>query len=75
LLTECAGTSDEEQDDHDVWYVVAEYATNQRSSMDTVEIVKDIDICNKAENFMHKQDDTCSQDTLGKQIISISSNR
>jgi hypothetical protein len=50
LLTECAGTSDEE--DEDVWYVVTEYATDQRSAMDTVEIVDDI--WQKAQEFIHR---------------------
>jgi hypothetical protein len=35
-----------------VGYIVAGYATDQRSSMDTVDIVEDI--WNKAENFMHQ---------------------
>ncbi len=47
---ECAGTSDDEEED--VWYVVAEYATDQRSSMDTLEIVEDV--WYKAEQFMHQ---------------------
>ncbi len=34
-----------------MWYGVAEYATDQRSTMDTVEIVNDI--WYKAEQFMH----------------------
>ncbi len=49
-LTECAGASNDNEED--AWYVVAEYATDQRSSMDTVEIVEDI--WNKAEKFMHQ---------------------
>jgi hypothetical protein len=49
-LTECAGASDDGEED--VWYVVAEYATYQRRSMDTVDIVEDI--WNKAENFTHQ---------------------
>jgi hypothetical protein len=69
--TECAGASDDEQED--VWYVVAEYATYQRSSMDTVEIFEDI--WNKAEKLSTKQDHTCNLDTLGKPTTSISSNR
>jgi hypothetical protein len=52
---ECAGSSDDEQED--VWYVVAEYATDQRSSMVTIEIVKDI--WNKAEIFMHLAGEYC----------------
>ncbi len=47
---ECAGSSDD--DEEDAWYVVAEYATDQRSAMDTVEIVEDI--WHKAEQFMHQ---------------------
>jgi hypothetical protein len=39
-------------DEEDEWNVVAEYATNQRNSMDTVEIVKDI--WYRAEQFMHQ---------------------
>ncbi len=34
-----------------MWYVVAEYAADQRSSMDTIEIVEDI--WYKAEQFMN----------------------
>jgi hypothetical protein len=48
-LKECAGTSDEEEA---VWYVVAEYATDQRSATDTVQIVEDI--WNKAAEFVHQ---------------------
>ncbi len=51
--------------EEDAWYVVvAEYATDQRSAMDTVEIVEDI--WYKAEQFMPKQDRTCNPDTLGE---------
>jgi hypothetical protein len=50
LSTECAGSSDD--DEKDEWYVVAEYATNQRSAMDKVEIIEDI--WNKAEQFIHQ---------------------
>jgi hypothetical protein len=49
LLTVVADASDEEED---VLYVVAEYTTNQRSTIYTVEIV--VDIWNKAEQFMHQ---------------------
>ncbi len=45
----CAGASDEEEDAR---YVVAEYAIDQRSSMDTVEIVDDI--WQKAQGFMQR---------------------
>jgi hypothetical protein len=48
--TECAGAPDEE--DEDLWYVVAEYATYQRRAMDTVEIVDDL--WQKAQEFMHR---------------------
>ncbi len=49
LLTVVAGASDDEED---ALYVVAEYATNQRCTIYTVEFV--IDIWNKAEQFMHQ---------------------
>jgi hypothetical protein len=45
----CSASNDEQDD---AWYVVAEYATDKKSSMDTVELVKDI--WYKAENFMHQ---------------------
>jgi hypothetical protein len=48
---EFTGSSDDDEEE-DMWYVVAEYATDQRSSMYTVEIVEDI--WNKAEQFMHQ---------------------
>ncbi len=35
-----------------MWYVVAEYATDQRSALDTAEIVEDL--WQKAEEFMHQ---------------------
>jgi hypothetical protein len=41
--TECA--------DEEAWHVVAEYATNQRRAMDTVDIVDDI--WNKTAEFIH----------------------
>ncbi len=69
--TECAGSSDD--DEEDAWYVAAEYATDHRRAMDTVEIVKDI--WYKAEQFMHQAGSYFNQDTLGKPTTSISSDR
>ncbi len=52
-------------DEHeDVWYIVAGYATDQRSSMDTVAIVEDI--WNKAENFMHQAGKYVQSRHIGK---------
>jgi hypothetical protein len=45
----CCASNDEQDDS---WYVVAEYATDKKGSMDTVELVEAI--WNKAENFMHQ---------------------
>jgi hypothetical protein len=70
LSTECAGTFDDEEED--AWYVVAEYATVQRSSMDMVEIVKDI--WKKAEKFMHQAGLYMQSRHIGKATSSISSN-
>jgi hypothetical protein len=61
-LLECAGASDDEQED--AWYVVAEYATDQISSMDTVEIVEDIRY--KAEQFMHQAREYMQSGHIGK---------
>jgi hypothetical protein len=49
LILQCAGAPHEEED---VWYVVAECITDQRSTMDTVEIAEDL--WQKAEEFMHQ---------------------
>jgi hypothetical protein len=62
LLTECAGASDDEQDN--AWYVVADYATDQRSTMDTVKIVEDI--WYKAEQFMHQAGSYMQSRHIGK---------
>jgi hypothetical protein len=62
LSTECAGASDEEEED--AWYVVTEYTTYQRSSMDTVEIDKDI--WYKAEQFMHQAGKYMQSGHIGK---------
>jgi hypothetical protein len=61
-LTDCAGSSDD--DAEDAWYVVAEYATDQRSGMDTVEIVEDVR--NKAEQFMHQAGSYMQSGHIGK---------
>ncbi len=42
-----------DDEEEDAWYVVAEYATNQRSAMDTVKVVEDK--WYKAEQFMHQE--------------------
>jgi hypothetical protein len=58
---ECAGLSD---DDEDAWYVVAEYATDQRRAMDTVEIVEDT--WYNAEQFMHQAGSYMQSGRIGK---------
>ncbi len=47
-----------------MWYDVAEYATNQRSTMDTVEIVEDI--WHRAEQFMHQAESYMQSGNIGK---------
>ncbi len=59
---ECAGSSDDEEED--AWYVVAKYATDQRSAMDTVEIVEDM--WYKAEQFMHQAGSYMRSGHIGK---------
>jgi hypothetical protein len=52
-------------EDLEAWRVVAEYATDQRSSMNTVEIVEDI--WNKAAEFMHKAGTHMDSAHIGKE--------
>jgi hypothetical protein len=59
---ECAGSSDD--DDEHAWEVWAEYATDQRSAMDTDEIVEHLG--RKAEEFMHQSGTYMQPGHIGK---------
>ena len=73
-LTYCAGASDEE--DEVAWYVVAEYATDQRRALETIDIVEAI--WNKEAEFMTflcvNQKRAWSPHTVGKSATSIYGN-